>query len=204
MSGGLVEVLFPASELRARVRALGAAIERDHEPTRAPLLLVGILKGSTFFLADLVRALRLDVSVDFMSISSYAHSGPQSGIVRILKDLDEDIGGRDVVLVEDIVDTGLTLNYLRRTLAGRAPNSLRTVTLLDKSARRIVPVEIEYTGFQIPDVFVLGYGLDWQGLYRNLPELLVVTDVARLASDPLAIADRFGVTDAERGVRFGP
>ena len=150
-----------------------------------PPVLIGVLKGSTPFLADLTRALDIDLIVDFMSISSYASGG--SGVVRIVKDLDEDIAGRDVVIVEDIVDTGLTLNYLRRTLEARGTRSLRTVTLLDKAVRRIVPVPVEHTGFEIPDVFVVGYGLDFQGRYRNLGDILAVKDIARLANDPLAL-----------------
>ena len=124
-----------------------------------------------------------------MSISSYSPGGEQSGIVRIVKDLDCDISGRDVLIVEDIVDTGLTLNYLRKTLGERRPSSLRTVALLNKTARRIVPVPVEYTGFEVPDVFVVGYGLDFQGLYRNYPDILSVTDLPRLANDPMLLVD---------------
>jgi hypoxanthine phosphoribosyltransferase len=154
---------------------LGAALGRPPEPP----LLVAILKGSTLFLADLVRALPLDAAVDFMAISSY---GQGSGVVRIVKDLDQQVEGRDVVIVEDIVDTGLTLTYLRRQLAERAPASVRAVTLLDKRARRLVPVPVEHAGFEVPDVFVVGYGLDFQGLYRNLPDIYAVDDLARLAA----------------------
>jgi hypoxanthine phosphoribosyltransferase len=147
---------------------------------------VGVLKGSAFFMADLLRNVKCDLHVDFMSISSYA-SGAASGVVRILKDLDQDVAGRDVILVEDIVDTGLTLTYLRRTLEARGTRSLRTVTLLDKAVRRIVPVAVEYRGFDAPDVFVVGYGLDFQGRYRNIPDVLAVKDIARLANDPLLL-----------------
>jgi hypoxanthine phosphoribosyltransferase len=151
---------------------------------------VGILKGSAMFLADLIRAMDIDVAVDFMSISSYS----QSGVVRIVKDLDEDVRGRDVVIVEDIVDTGLSLNYLRKTLSQREPSSLRAATLLDKTARRIIPVPLEFSAFEIPDVFVVGYGLDYQGLYRNVPDILAVRDLARLANDPrLMVAQFFGL-----------
>jgi hypoxanthine phosphoribosyltransferase len=124
-----------------------------------------------------------------MSISSYSASLSPSGVVRIVKDLDDEIEGRDVVIVEDIVDTGLTLTYLRRALGERRPRSLSAVTLLDKAARRIVPVELEYRGFEIPDVFVVGYGLDFMGRYRNVPELLSVSDLARLANDPDLLVD---------------
>lgn len=137
------------------------------------------------FLADLIRAMPADVAVDFMAISSY--SSNEATQVRIVKDLEHDITGRDVVIVEDIVDTGLTLTYLKRSLVERGPRSLCTVTLLDKSARRIVPVEVEHIGFDIPDVFVVGYGMDFQGRYRNTPDLYAVKDLARLANDPLLL-----------------
>ena len=156
-------------------------------------MLIGVLKGSTLFLADLVRALDIQVEIDFISISSYSQKGGSAGVVRIVKDLEADIGGRDVLIVEDIVDTGLTLNYLRRTLAERKPASLRAVTLLDKAARRIVPVELEHSGFEIPDAFVVGYGLDFQGLYRNVPEILAVKDIARLANDPMLLVEHLFV-----------
>lgn len=177
------EVLIPAAELRRRIEELAGEIG-DHYADRSPIL-VSVLKGSTLFLADLVRAMPGAVEVDFMSISSYGAA--QSGVVKIVKDLESDIAGRDVVIVEDIVDTGLTLNYLRRTLEERGPATLSAVTLLDKVARRIVPVPLEWSGFEIPDVFVVGYGLDFQGRYRNVPELLAVNDLARLANDPLLL-----------------
>lgn len=181
------EVLVDRQTLRSRITELaGELTSQASEPPVA----VAILKGSAMFLADLVRAMEIDLEVDFMSITSYAESGRQSGVVRIVKDLDTDIGGRDVVIVEDIVDTGLTLTYLRRTLSERGPKSLRAVTLLDKAARRIVPVELEHRGFEIPDVFVVGYGLDFQGRYRNVPEILQVNDLAKLANDPGLLADQ--------------
>jgi hypoxanthine phosphoribosyltransferase len=186
--GGAAERLITRDELAIRVGELAAQIVRDRDSSSHPLLLIGVLKGSTLFLADLMRALHMEVAVDFMSISSYQEGVVQSGVVRIVKDLDEDIADRDVLIVEDIVDTGLTLNYLRRTLSERGPRSLRTVTLLDKTARRIVPVQLEYSGFEIPDVFVVGYGLDFQGRYRNVPDILAVTDLGRLINDPLLLA----------------
>jgi hypoxanthine phosphoribosyltransferase len=190
------ELLIERGELARRIDELGAALAdlyRDEEPP----VLVGVLKGSTLFMADLMRAMHIHVVVDFMSISSYSHSG----VVRIVKDLDEDVRDRHVVIVEDIVDTGLTLNYLRKTLQQRQPASLRAVTLLDKTARRIIPVALEYSAFEIPDVFVVGYGLDFQGFYRNAPDILAVRDVARLANDPrLLIAQLFGARRVnERG-----
>ena len=185
--GRPARVLIPAAELGQRVEELAAGLDEAYADASEPVLLVSVLKGSTFFLADLARALRSDVAMDFMSISSYS-AGSQSGVVRIIKDLEENVTGRDILIVEDIVDTGLTLNYLRRTLGDRSPRSLRAVTLLDKKARRIVPVELEYSGFEIPDVFVIGYGLDFQGLYRNLPDILAVDDLPRLANDPAMLS----------------
>lgn len=181
-------VLILEPQLRGRVQELAHEIERTlPEGDEAPVL-VGVLKGSTLFLADLIRAFQSHVEVDFISISSYA-GGSRSGVVRIVKDLEIDIRGRDVVIVEDIVDTGLTLNYLRQTLQDRETKSLRAVTLLDKAARRIVPVELEFSGFEIPDEFVVGYGLDFQGRYRNVPYILAVKDIAKLANEPTLLVD---------------
>ncbi|MGH2733970.1 MAG: hypoxanthine phosphoribosyltransferase [Actinomycetota bacterium] len=185
------EVLVTASDLRDGIGRLADELSDLYQSAAAPPVLIGVLKGSTLFLADLVRAMDLDVEVDFMSISSYG----ESGVVRIVKDLDRDIGGRDVIIVEDIVDTGLTLNYLRKALLQRGPASLRAVTLLDKLARRIVPVPLEHRVFEIPDVFVVGYGLDFQGLYRNSADILAVLDLAKLANDPLMLVGQlFGPT----------
>lgn len=179
------ETLISQSDLRTRVPQLAGEISA-HYSDSVPIL-ISVLKGSALFLADLARAIAIEVEIDFMSISSYQSSGAQSGVVKIVKDLESDISGRHVLIVEDIVDTGLTLNYLRRTLEEREPASLRAVTLLDKSARRIVPVPLEWSGFEIPDVFVVGYGLDFQGRYRNVPDLLAVKDLARLANNPLLL-----------------
>lgn len=179
-----VEVLVSRSALRERVDELGRDLAALYAGKEEPPILVGILKGSTLFLADLMRAMPIDVNVEFMAVSSYSPNGEQSGVVRIIKDLDVNVMDRDVVIVEDIVDTGLTLNYLRKTLTARSPASLRAITLIDKSVRRIVPVELEHRGFEIDDVFVVGYGLDFQGLYRNVQGLLAVRDLPRLANDP--------------------
>jgi hypoxanthine phosphoribosyltransferase len=179
-----MEVLISRSDLEERVRALGSEVAAHYDGALDPPVLVGVLKGSTLFLADLMRAMAIDVTVEFMSISSYSDGSSGSGVVRIIKDLDSDIAGREVLIVEDIVDTGLTLNYLRRTLTERGPRSLSAVALLDKTARRIVPVPLEFRGFEIPDVFVVGYGLDFQARYRNVPQVLAIRDLPRLANDP--------------------
>jgi len=170
-------VLIGADELRGGVARLGAALTRDYPDG---VLLVAVLKGSVCFLADLVRTLPITVEVEFLGISSYA---PGTGRVRIVKDLDTDIYDRDVVLVEDIVDTGLTLTYLERELRQRQPRSLETCTLLDKRQRRIVPVAPRYVGFEIGDDFAIGYGMDYAERYRNL-DRVVAGDLAALAADP--------------------
>jgi hypoxanthine phosphoribosyltransferase len=176
-------LLLTAEQIRSRVAELGASISRDYAG-RVPML-IGVLKGSLVFMADLARAITIPVNVDFMSISSYG-DGSNSGVVRILKDLDESITGRDVILVEDIIDTGLTLTYLLATLNARRPASLEVCGLLDKSARRIIEVPVRYKGFDIPDEFVIGYGLDHEGRYRNLSAIVGVRDMATLR-DPDAV-----------------
>jgi hypoxanthine phosphoribosyltransferase len=179
-------VLFTEEEIRLRVRELGMAITRDYAG-RSPVL-ISVLKGGAVFLADLFRAIDLPLRIDFMSISSYGgESELTGGVVRILKDLDHDIGGEDVIVVEDIIDTGLTLSYLLATLRGRSPRSLEVCTLLDKSVRRIPTLDIRYRGFDCPDRFVVGYGLDWNERYRNLPMILAVEDQGMLAEDPDAL-----------------
>ena len=162
---GVHDVLFTASEIERRVNELGAEIARDYAG-KEPLL-VGVLKGVTCFMADLMRHISLPLSVDFMAISSY--DGDRSGAVRIVQDLSENIEGRDVLVVEDIVDTGMTLNHLMRQLRARGPASLRVVALLDKRVRRLVDVPLDYVGFEVPDEFVVGYGLDHAQRFRNLP-----------------------------------
>lgn len=179
------ELLYTAREIRDRVRELGATITRDYAG-REPVL-VSVLKGSAVFLADLLLAIGVKARVDFMSISTYGSDSQPSGVVRIMKDLDQDIGGEDVIVVEDIVDTGLTLSYLLSVLQARRPASIEVCTLLDKSVRRITPLEIRYRGFDCPDRFVVGYGLDISERYRNLPFILAVDDPAALAEDPDAL-----------------
>jgi hypoxanthine phosphoribosyltransferase len=162
------EILFSQEQITRRVGELGAAITRDYAG-RAPLF-VSVLKGAVFFLTDLTRALRLPVEIDFMAITSYGRARAQSGVVRLIKDLDVEITGRDVVLVEDIIDTGLTAGYLLRLLQARSPASLRICTLLDRPYRRILEtLDIAYRGFEVPDRFLVGYGLDYRERYRHLP-----------------------------------
>jgi hypoxanthine phosphoribosyltransferase len=161
----IAQILIPPAKLRARVRALGRQITRDY--TGRDLHLVTVMKGGLFFLTDLARAIDRPLSLDCLAISSY--SGQSHGTVRITKDLDDDIQDRHVLIVEDIIDTGLTLAYIRRNLLLRQPASLTICTLLDRPYRRIMDIEVAYVGFPIPDQFVVGYGLDWRGQYRNLP-----------------------------------
>ena len=159
------EVLISASEIERRVNELGVEIARDY--AGKDVLFIGVLKGVTCFMADLMRHTALPVSVDFMTISSY--EGDRSGAVRIVQDLTENIRGRDVLIVEDIVDTGMTLNHLMKQLRAREPSSLRVCALLDKRVRRLVDVPLDYVGFEVPDEFVVGYGLDYRQRFRNLP-----------------------------------
>src|SRR4051794_10606675 len=161
------EILVQQSDLEHRVQALGAEISRDYQGK--DLLLVGVLKGAVFFLADLMRHIDIPCEVDFMAVASYGSATESSGVVRILKDLDIAIEGRDVLIVEDIVDSGLTLQYLLRSLEARNPASLEVCALLTKPSRREVDLPARYIGFEIPDKFAIGYGLDHAEKYRNLP-----------------------------------
>jgi hypoxanthine phosphoribosyltransferase len=164
----VAEVLLSEEQINAKVAELGAQIGADYAGRE--LTLVSVLKGSLPFMADLMRRINLPLRIDLMEVSSYGGTSTESsGLVRILKDLSAPIDGRDVLLVEDIIDTGLTLNYLLRYLRGKNPASLRICALLDKPARRLVEIPIDYTGFTIPDEFVVGYGLDFGEIYRNLP-----------------------------------
>jgi hypoxanthine phosphoribosyltransferase len=162
----LAEILISPAEIAAKVEELGRLIAERYQGKE--LVLVSVLKGAVVFLADLMRAIPIPLAIDFLAISNYGGKGA-SGVVRIIKDLDQDIAGRHVLMVEDIVDTGLTLGYLLRTLQARHPASLQVCTLLDRSVRRIVDLPIAFRGFEIPDRFVVGYGLDYQHRYRNLP-----------------------------------
>lgn len=168
-----INVLLPEKEVDARIQAMGEQISRDYEGKQVHLICV--LKGGSFFLCELAKRITVPVSLDFMSVSSYGGGTESKGVVKIVKDLDEPIRDKDVLVVEDIVDSGRTLSYLLEMLRNRGPKSLRLCTLLDKPERRVVDVDVDYTGFQIPDRFVVGYGLDYDQRYRNLPYIGVVS-----------------------------
>src|SRR5918993_1801386 len=171
-TSSVTEVLVSSEDIKEKVREIGERITEDYRGER--LLLVGILRGAVVFLSDLMRHLQLPCEIDFMEVSSYGADTTSSGVVRILKDLEEDITGRHVLIVEDIIDTGLTLSYLRRSLLARKPASLEICSLLSKPSRRRVELDVKYLGFEIPDEFVVGYGLDYAGAYRNLPDICVL------------------------------
>ena len=170
------EVLIETETLSRRVAELGAEVSADYDGR--DLLLIGVLKGAVFFMADLMRRLTIPCEVDFMAISSYGASTDSSGVVRILKDLDINIEGRHVLVVEDIIDSGLTLSYLMRNLESREPETLEVCALLTKPDRREIDVPVRYVGFEIPNRFVIGYGLDFAERYRNLPYVAVLSDEA--------------------------
>ena len=165
-------IIVSEEQIRARVAELGAQISRDYAGQR--ILLVAVLRGAALFMADLARQITVPVEIDFMAVSSYGSSTKSSGVVRILKDLDEQIEGRHVLVVEDILDTGLTLKYLLKNLASRKPASLEVVTLLSKEGKQRVPISCKYIGFSVPDEFVVGFGLDFAERYRNLPYIGVL------------------------------
>jgi len=165
-------VLFTEEEIQARIREVAAQISTRY--AGGNLKLIGVLKGSVFFLTALARAITIPLKIDFLAISSFLNQSSTHGVVRIAKDLDDSIEGEDVVLVEDIVDTGFTARYLLQTLSGRGPNSIALCALLDRSARRIVPLTVDFRCFEIPDRFVIGFGLDYKQQYRNLGHIAVV------------------------------
>jgi len=164
--------LITEAQIQSRIVEMGAAIDRDYP--EGTLYLICILKGACFFLSDLARAIRRDTFIDFMGISSYGSGKTSSGQVRVTKDLDISVEGADLLIVEDIIDSGVTLNYLTQLLQQRHPRSVRIATLLDKPERRMRPVDVAYVGFQIPDEFVVGYGLDYAERYRNLREVCIL------------------------------
>jgi len=170
-----ISVLVPREEIQAKTEELARRISEDY--AGKDLLLVGVLKGGFMFLADLCRAITIDVSIDFISVSSYGNTTVSSGVVRILKDIDYDITGKHVLIVEDIVDTGLTLTYLKDLFAAKHCASVKVCTILDKPSRRRVPLEVDYQGIVIPDKFVIGYGLDYAEKYRNLPDVCVIEEL---------------------------
>lgn len=167
-----ISVLISEEDVNARIKELGEKISKDYEGKTVHL--VCVLKGSVFFMSELAKRITVPVTIDFMSVSSYGNSTTSTGVVRIMKDLDETLENKHVIVVEDIVDTGNTLSYLLKSLSERNPASLALVTLLDKPDRRVAPVHVNYTGFEIPDEFVVGYGLDYAQKYRNLPYIGVV------------------------------
>jgi hypoxanthine phosphoribosyltransferase len=170
------DVLIPASDIQEKVREIGARINEDYRGKKP--LLVGILRGAVVVLADLMRNVDLACEIDFMEVGSYGMGSTSSGVVRILKDLEEDITGRHVLIVEDIIDTGLTMSYLHDLLLTRKPASLESFVLLSKPSRRQVDIDVKYVGFEVPDVFVVGYGIDYAGAYRNLPDILALESEA--------------------------
>lgn len=167
-----ISVLLSEEEVDRRIKEMGEMITKDYEGKQVHLICV--LKGGVFFMCELAKRIKIPVSMDFMAISSYGSDTKSSGVIKIVKDLDESITGKDVIVVEDIIDSGRTLSYLLEMLKDRKPNSLRLCTLLDKPERRVVDVDVDYTGFQIPDKFVVGYGLDYAQKYRNLPYIGIV------------------------------
>lgn len=172
-------IVLTEEDIQRRVHELGAEIAADYDGRS--LLLVAVLRGAALFVADLARAIDGPVEIDFMAVSSYGSSTKSSGVVRILKDLDETISDRDVLVIEDILDTGLTLKYLLRNLASRKPRSLEVCTLLSKEGKQRVPIDCRYVGFEIPDEFVVGYGLDYAERYRNLPYIGVLRPAVYLS-----------------------
>ncbi|HVU66073.1 MAG TPA: hypoxanthine phosphoribosyltransferase [Ktedonobacteraceae bacterium] len=182
MHQDIEEILFSNEAIQARIAVLGERITRDYQGK--PLLLLGTLKGAVPFIADLARAIDLPLELDYMAISSYGNTTHSSGVVRILKDLEGPIENKHVLIVEDIIDSGLTLHYLMEVLRQRRPLSLRVCTLLDKERERVKPVVSDYTGFSIPDRFVVGYGLDYAQHYRNLPYIGILKPVVYQIDEP--------------------
>ena len=167
MNNDIKEVLFSEDKLRDKIRQMGAKISNDYSGKE--LILIGVLKGSVVFMSDLIKEITIPCKMDFMAVSSYGNSTETSGVVRILKDLDFDIQGKDVLIVEDIIDSGVTLKYLMKYLSARKPSSLEIICLLNKPERRKVDIDVKYLGYNVPDYFLVGFGLDFAEKYRNLP-----------------------------------
>ncbi|CDI48249.1 hypoxanthine phosphoribosyltransferase [Clostridium tetani] len=172
--GDIKEVLYSQEELRKKIKEMGKKISEDYKGK--DLILIGVLKGSVIFMADLMKEINIPCSMDFMAVSSYGNSSETSGVVRILKDLDFEIENRDVLIVEDIVDSGVTLRYLVDYLKGRKPASIEIVCLLNKEERRQSNIDVKYIGFDVPDYFIVGYGLDYAEKYRNLPYIAILKE----------------------------
>lgn len=167
MNNDIKEVLYNEDQLNDKIRQMGAKISNDYSGKE--LILIGVLKGSVVFMSDLIKQITIPCKMDFMAVSSYGSSTETSGVVRILKDLDFDIQGKDVLIVEDIIDSGVTLKYLMKYLSARKPSSLEIICLLNKPSRRTVDIEVKYLGYNVPDYFLVGFGLDFAEKYRNLP-----------------------------------
>ncbi len=171
-----LRVLITRQQIAQKVAEMAAQISRDF--AGEPVVLIGVLKGATIFLADLARQITLDATFDFISVSSYGNAKKQSGEVKLMKDVDHSMEGKNIILVEDILDTGLTLTYLKSMLLAHQPKALKIAALLDKTSRRVMPIRGDYVGFEIPDEFVVGYGLDFAERYRNLPDVCVLESAA--------------------------
>lgn len=173
MLNDIERVLITEQQIKEKIKQLGELISRDYKDSDK-FLLVGVLKGAVVFMSDLIRHIDIPLQIDFMAVSSYGSSTESSGVVRILKDLDQTVEGKDLLVVEDIIDSGLTLSYMCKILQSRKPASLKICALLDKPSRRKIDLKVDYLGFEIPDYFVVGYGLDYAGKYRNLPDISVL------------------------------
>ncbi|MBW9172928.1 hypoxanthine phosphoribosyltransferase [Clostridium estertheticum] len=174
MNNDIKEVLYNEDQLRDKIRQMGEKVSKDYYGK--DLILIGILKGSVIFMSDLLKEITIPCKMDFMAVSSYGNSTKTSGVVRILKDLDFEIQGKDVLIVEDIIDSGVTLKYLMKCLSARKPNSLEIICLLNKPERRKVDISVKYVGFDVPDFFIVGFGMDYAERYRNLPYIGILKD----------------------------
>ncbi|MEW9123984.1 MAG: hypoxanthine phosphoribosyltransferase, partial [Thermotaleaceae bacterium] len=172
MSSEIHKILFTEAQIEEKIEELAAKITEDYR--ERDLVLIGVLKGANVFMSDLMRKIKLPVSIDFIAVSSYGLATESSGVVRILKDLDHSIEGKDILIIEDIIDSGLTLHYLHHNLLSRKPNSFKICALLDKPERRKVEINVDYKGFDIPDEFIVGYGIDYAEKYRNLPFIAIL------------------------------
>ncbi len=175
MDKQIEEILLTSEEIHEKVKELAGLIQKDYEEVD-DLILIGVLKGANIFMGDLMREIELPMRIDFMAVSSYGHSTESSGVVRILKDLDIEIEGKHILIIEDIVDTGLTLKYLTDNLRSRVPASLKVCALLDKPSRRKCDLMVDYVGFEIPDRFIVGYGIDYAEKFRNLPYIAIIAE----------------------------